>query len=71
MSRHGRATAYGGGTPVYALAWPSNGEWRRRSDLDEFDDLEDDTKAEMLSPHEIVARSHVMTFSVVEDVREG
>ncbi|CBI23059.3 unnamed protein product, partial [Vitis vinifera] len=54
--------------PVNVPAWPSNGVRRRRSDLDDSDDLEDDTKAEMLPPHEIVARSHVMTFSVVEGV---
>ena len=42
-----------------------------QTDLDEFDYLEDDTKAEILPPHEITARSHVATFSEVEGVRKG
>lgn len=54
--------------PVNVPAWPRNGTRRRHFDLDESDDPEDDMKAEMLPPHEIVARSHVMTFSVVEGV---
>ncbi|KAL6320378.1 hypothetical protein AAG906_007075 [Vitis piasezkii] len=72
-SSSGDSTGSGSGkflmsAPVNVPAWPSNGVRRRRSDLDDSDDLEDDTKGEMLPPHEIVARSHVMTFSVVEGV---
>ncbi|KAJ9679963.1 hypothetical protein PVL29_021760 [Vitis rotundifolia] len=72
-SSSGDSTGSGSGkflmsAPVNVPAWPSNGVRRRRSDLDDYDDLEDDTKTEMLPPHEIVARSHVMTFSVVEGV---
>ena len=42
-----------------------------QTDLDEFDDLEDDTKAEILPPHEITVRSHVATFLKVEGVGKG
>ena len=42
-----------------------------QTDLDEFDDLEHDMKAEILPPHEITARSHVATFSKVEGVGKG
>ena len=57
--------------PINVLAWLSNDVQRRSSNLDEINYLEDDTKAEMLSPYEIVVRSHVMTFLVVEDARKG
>ena len=42
-----------------------------QSNLDEFDDHEDDTKAKMLPAHDIVQRSHVTVFSAVEGVAEG
>ncbi|XP_008779969.3 uncharacterized protein LOC103699742 [Phoenix dactylifera] len=55
--------------PVNVPAWPT---WRRGRKVEaengEEERLEEEEEEEMVPPHVIVARSHVMTFSVFEGV---
>ncbi|KAL6972152.1 hypothetical protein U1Q18_031840 [Sarracenia purpurea var. burkii] len=59
--------------PVNVPVWPKKvggfgaSNSGRFDDIDE-DDLEEEEEEEMVPPHEIVARSHVTTFSVFEGV---
>eukprot|EP00262_Sarcandra_glabra_P006325 TRINITY_DN184_c0_g2_i1.p1 TRINITY_DN184_c0_g2~~TRINITY_DN184_c0_g2_i1.p1 ORF type:complete len:230 (-),score=12.27 TRINITY_DN184_c0_g2_i1:73-762(-) len=55
--------------PVNVPVWPAKESvGRGSSKFGVFDEDDDETEDEMLPPHEIVARSHMTTFSVFEGV---
>lgn len=54
--------------PMNVPAWPRGRRNLSRESGEENDEDEDESVAEMIPPHVIVARSHAMTFSVFEGV---
>ncbi|KAF8379776.1 hypothetical protein HHK36_029225 [Tetracentron sinense] len=54
--------------PVNVPVWPKGNRAVGSPKLGFFDEDDEDTEEEMLPPHEIVARSHLTTFSVFEGV---